>query len=172
MSSFETTGEIDKNILKEIKPYFISKKKKIVFACFLAVFNCVMLIDFIINNDQGRIWFAAILDIILIAEYFIILNTQLKIYNKRLKETIGTDSVTYTTSFDEVGVNIKNHATNGSGNIKYSDVNRIVETRNTFMIITKANQFTLVFKECLKDAQKKEIIEFLKDKCKDIKLLK
>ena len=53
--------------------------------------------------------------------------------------------------------------TNARSKIQAVHFRRVAETENLYIIFTKANQYMLVFKNCLDEAQRELFIAFLKE---------
>ena len=88
---------------------------------------------------------------------------------KRIQETTNAREYEGTTSFGDESLTMKNHSTNGVINICYDNIHRFVETNNYYALFTKADQFVLVNKKDIEQAQKKEeFLSFIKSHCTNI----
>lgn len=107
---------------------------------------------------------------LLIGEQFILPNKYIKINLQRLTENTNKKESKYTTSFEENGLKIQNHSTNGTITINYDNFSKLVETKHTYSLFTRANQFAPIFKENLEITKQEDLIKFVKEKCPKIKL--
>ncbi len=92
------------------------------------------------------------------AEYFVGVNNYVKVHTRRLRETTGADMCEYTTSFNDIGFVLHNHATGGTTTIAYENLCRFKETQSYFVLFTKANQFGVVNKAQIEAAGQREAL--------------
>lgn len=161
MHCFETTGVIDETVTQEVYAHMLSKERRygligcIVVPAVLAIV-CVMWS----YETLGAVAFTAAA---LITYYAYIVRRQgVQISIARLRESYDSEEYRVTTWFDESGITTQNHVTNGVGSIRSAHYSRIVETKRLFILFTKANQITIVFKDCLDEAEQAAFISFLK----------
>ena len=91
---------------------------------------------------------------------------------KRMAEAYPEGYVRVETYFSEEGIELHNLSNGGKGTLSYGAVQRVAETEHYFYLSTKANQFTLVFKEMLTPEQKQGFLPFLREKCPEIKVVR
>ncbi|MGL5038076.1 MAG: YcxB family protein [Aeromonas sp.] len=175
---FETTGIVNENILKELKKYNMSPKRKkllviVSIVCSLLGLLCISLalIDF--NGSKTFYIIFGGIDIVLsiIGVWIIIYSSNKfhKINMDILGELYESSEFKLTVYFNEKGVIINNLSTEATIEIKYEFFDRMLETDNTYTLVTKANQYAIVFKSCLDNEQTYRFEEFIKEKCKNIK---
>ena len=70
------------------------------------------------------------------------------------------------------GVHIHNLSNGGDSLLRYENFARAAETENVFFVISKMQQFFLVFKDCLTLEQQKSFLPFLKEKCPKLKIMR
>ena len=162
MNLFETKSIISENSIKELKLYLISSRQKIP-----AILGVILSI-------YASIYFRSAFFIMLIFIFLSIIpfsiKQNIKIMIKRIQETTNTSEYECTTSFGDESLTFLNHSTNGITNIYYDNIYRLVETNNYYALFTKAEQFVLVNKKDIDQAQKKdEFFSFIKSHCKNLK---
>ena len=64
----------------------------------------------------------------------------------------------------------RNLETDGSVLLRYEDIAYLSESKHCFAIMTRGQQFTLIFKDCLTDEQKKSFIHDMKQRCPKLKV--
>jgi len=167
MNSFETTGTVDENILKELKTFLMNKKEKtlILSARFIAM---ILGFFFLYLRKYGIaiIFFSGAM--IFILEYYILLNKILKVNLKKMEESNGSTSIKYTTSLGKTYVNLFNHNSGTQIQIAYGNFIKMTETKHVIALFTESNQFIVIFKEDLFDSQIQGCMDFLKSKCKNL----
>lgn len=87
---------------------------------------------------------------------------------KCILETTNTQECCFTTSFQEDGAHIVNHATGASVTINYDHVKKLVETKHYFYIFTKI-QFLVIFKAGLNQSQVEQFVPYIKAHCPKIR---
>lgn len=163
---FETTGKINESLLQEIKRYMLNPKQNNIFL-FARVFLGALGVLFLLSKNYLWLFICIVCVVVFTFEAIIIRNKMMKIMLDRMTENTGAPESTYTTSFTDDGIQIKNHETNATAIIKYETIIKFIETNSVFILFTKAWQFTVVFKAELE--HKDEFIAFLKSKPTQIK---
>jgi len=159
---FETKSIISENSIKELKLYLISPRQKIpaILGIILSIYASIYF--------RSAFFIVLIFIFISIIPFSIMQNIKMMI--KRIQETTNAREYECTTSFGDESMTMINHSTNGTTNILYDNIHRFVETNNYYALFTKAEQFVLVNKKDIEQAQKKEeFISFIKSHCKNLK---
>lgn len=164
---FETTGIVNDELLKVLKKYLVPSKLKNFIKIMVIICALLGFISIFISRVLAGIFFLAAG--IFIAEYFYAINKFYKIGMQRIEETIGKRETKYKVYFDEIGAIVNNLDTGAKGHMKYDLFVRIVETHDVYAIFTKANQFFIIFKDCLEEGQGNEFKKFIKEKCQNLK---
>jgi len=87
---------------------------------------------------------------------------------ERDRETSGGAEACRVVSFHDDKIHVHNENTGGKVYLNYDSIVRFVDTKSTYTLITKTNQFVPVNKITLTQKNKNEVfIHFLKDKCKN-----
>ena len=168
---YETTGVVDESFFKSIKYDVIPKKNKRIIRCcnmivFLCMITCVflkLLLPFIVS------FFGLIIFCI---TYHLVLQKAFKLSVQRLKETTNKESYVVTTKFLEDGVVILTDYNEEEKIFKYNNLDSLVETKTCYLLFTKALQYIIIFKEQLTKSDKKDLIDFLKNKSVKIDVYK
>ena len=100
------------------------------------------------------------------------LQKSFKLSVQRLKETTNKESYVVTTKFLEDGVVILNDYNEEEKIFKYNNLDSLVETKTCYLLFTKALQYIIIFKEQLTESDKKDLIDFLKNKSVKIDVYK
>lgn len=169
MDLFETQSVMNEDTFKELKKYLMPQGSRITLITAIIIAACFLIIAAVAKfyTLTGAL---AVVIIAFILEYVLLLNKCVNVSLKRLQETTQAKECTYTTSFSDIGFKIKNHVTNGTATIAYDDIKRFIETENYYTLFTKTNQFGVINKKAIDEANKKEeLINFLKHNCKNIR---
>ena len=169
MDSFQTQSVINESTFRALRKYLMPRKQKLFFFACIALF-AVLLVISIITKYNSVIVVLALGIIVLTTEYFILLNRLVKISVNRLQETAHSKESLHETSLTDTGFKMINHSTNGAAIIDYNDIVRFVETEKFYALFTKANQFGIINRQTIDEANKKEaLVTFLKERCKKIR---
>ena len=90
----------------------------------------------------------------------------------RLRESYPDGSCRYESFFTVDGIHIHNLSSGGETLLRYEHFARAAEAERVFFIISKTQQFFLVFKDCLTPEQQKSFLPFLKEKCPKLKIMR
>lgn len=174
---FETKGILNEKILEELSKYVISSKKRktILISAFISALLGIAISSLGMVDSHLNLSFMIIglcFFIFAFAAIFYSIyspNIFLKANRDILGEVSDTNEIKIKVYFDEDGVIIDKLNLSPKTKIKYEFFNRILETPHTFFLLTKANQYALVFKECLNEDELNKFKQFIKGKCKNIK---
>lgn len=168
---YRTSGVIGESTLQEISGLVLWPKRmwaRRIFTVITAIFALLMLVT------QNYTHFA-----ILAACTFLLVwlprkmrKSNLDTAVKRLHESYSSGRMQMETWFTEEGVAMHNLTDGAQLVLPYGNLQRVKETERYFYILTKASQFTLVFKDLLTPEQKQSFLPFLKEKCPQIKVVK
>jgi len=164
MSHFIIKSIVNKGTYKEIGWRLISRPEKIYFA--VVLFCGVMAAIFFATGGQYLFTFGAILFTILVPIFYIRnLKQAAKLHFKRIHESTGTNELELEISFNDDRVTIFCIATNGTSFVEYENFARIAETKNMYVIFTKARQFIVISKdELVEKSERKRFIKFIASK--------
>jgi hypothetical protein len=89
---------------------------------------------------------------------------------QRQQECEGTSELKLAISFLDENIKIHNLRAGGTIYMKYDSIVKLAETKNLYVLFTKAKQFIAVNKTILFQEQKNnDFIRFVKDKCINVK---
>lgn len=163
MECFKTTGTLNESMVREVNTCMLSKEQRYTLIGCIIIFALLFMYCIARRYEiLGAVVFTSA--IFLVYYYTYVLKKQsLKLNIARLREISGAEGYQMSTWFDHTGINIQNYMTNATSKIQAVHFRRVAETENLYIIFTKANQYMLVFKNCLDEAQRKLFIAFLKE---------
>lgn len=171
----ETTGILNEEILKELSKYAIPPKRKKFFQIYSIIFGVLGALYIILGVVKSRniyilygvsfFCFSAVTiwGVVYFKKNFMKLNIKI------LDECVDARELKTKVFFDEDGVIVNNLTTSSTIKIKYDNFVRIVETSSVYFLVTEANLYAIVDKECLNNEQLDIFKKIIKDKCKNIK---
>ena len=153
--------------LKILKKYSISPKVKNFLKIF-AIISAIFALICIPVSLKFSIFFAFLV-LVFILEYFFSYKyfLQKKPFYNEGKYRIN--EYCYKVFFDETGAVVNNLSIGATVQLKYDAFVRIEEINNMYVLFTKANQYIIVFKDCLDNKQVNDFKTFIKERCKNIK---
>jgi len=165
MDYFEVESIVNKDTYNELMWHRIPKSVKILVVIIL--FGCTM-------SAIGGHYDAAVSGLAMVVIFSLMLlfahKRNVKITLQRQKEREETSELKLAISFLDEEIKIHNLRAGGAIYVNYDSIARFVETKNLYVLFTKANQFVAVNKTILIQEQKrKDFIRFVKDKCKNVK---
>lgn len=168
MERFQVSHNIiDKDILMELKKYMLAPWQKI-----MLFVTAIVAVIFAFFNFVAQDYLMAIILVLLggmvIFEIFWLRYNQINKILKTMLEETGKDSHVYTLNFSRDSIVIHNCDMASDQKIEYNRIKRLVETKNTYTIFAKGNQFAIIRKEALK-INPEELVAFLKQKDTKIK---
>ena len=170
-NKYRTSGVIDESTYQEIGKIAMNRKY-IWFTRIAAV--VMMLLAALMLIAQNKFYMVLCL---VLAVFFAlcprrILKKQLKVVIKRMQEAYPSGSMQMETWFTGEGVAVHNLTDGGQIMLPYGTLQRVAETERYFYLVTKATQFTLVFKDLLTPEERKAFLPFVQGKCPDIKVVR
>ena len=93
-----------------------------------------------------------------------------KITLARLTEQAGKSSIRVESFFNVDGFAVHNLETENAFLLRYDDITFLSETEHYFAVMTRGQQFSLIFKDCLTDEQKRSFQSDLKQRCPKLKI--
>ncbi|MEF9953546.1 MAG: YcxB family protein [Clostridium sp.] len=166
---FETSGVYNEDILRETSRYEYNSRQKWTFIIMVLILlgggTLYINIGYI---KLGYIYFLA--TILAFGLVYIVNRLKYKKSIMALYEQYNCTEVRYKTEFDDEGIIIHNLNTGSIGRIRYCRFEKIIEKDKIFIIITKAQQSTFVFKDCLSKDEIEEFKIYIKERCPKIRL--
>lgn len=158
---------IDENILGELKRQMIEPWRKLL----LIATVIVALVLAVINFSTQEIWMGCLFFVLggaCFVEIFWLSQKKYKDVIKTMEKETGKTENIYTMIFGNDGLTIHNCDMGTDNKMIYTSIQRIVETKSTYTIFGKKNQFAIIRKDCLK-VSIQELCDFLKTKDTHIK---
>ena len=177
MEQFETKVTINKETFRELRKHMKPPREKIrvaILSVWLVLFGIGLMV-FRPSDMSGVLVGIGLFAIIfgLAGPFLHHLNFHYvtKINQRRVAESAGgKTTIEYTASFTEDEIKIYFPTSEGTAHIKYDAIRRFAETARWYALFTKENQFIVVDKLCLVQAQKSEaFLRFLKEKCNKVR---
>lgn len=169
MKQFETHSVIGRETFEELGRHVMSVKTQMAFTGMVGAFVGLAVVALIFKSyiNMAILLVAALL---FAAEYAIIIRKNIKRNVAQLRETTNMDACNYTTSFSDAGVEVENQATGAQATIAYDNIVRLVETKNLYMLSTKANQLVIVNRTAIDGAgQREDFLRFLRERCGNVR---
>ena len=171
MDQYRTSGTMNGDTLREFSKYFLPPRSKWMALMFILIFGAAAALNFMGGNTVMAVICTAAA-VVFIVEVPLLKRKMLWNNIARLRENYPDGSCRYETFFTVDGVHIHNLSNGGESLLRYENFARAAETENVFFVISKMQQFFLVFKDCLTPEQQKSFLPFLKEKCPKLKIIR
>ena len=171
MDQYRTSGTMNEDTLREFSKYFLPPKSKLMALIFILVFGVTAVLNFM-GGNMVMAAIAAIAVVVFIVEVPLIKRRMLRNNIARLRENYPSGCCRYESFFVVDGVHIHNLSNGGESLLRSENFARAAETEHVFFVISKMQQFFLVFKDCLTPEQQKSFLPFLKEKCPKLKIMR
>lgn len=166
---YKTEGRIDKQFYNRMGKHFYTIKTRVFRAVYILLCLVLAVRYFWLEIYYAVFIFLAFAAFFGIIWYVIGKKKSLKVFAERLVESSGVDYIEYSADFEDDGVVCINKTSGGTNKFVYSSFVELAETDFEFLLFTKAWQVVPIFKSDLTEAEKGELLEFLKGKCSGIK---
>jgi len=162
MSFFTIKSVVNKETYKEIWWQLISKSEKI---CIAMVLFCALMaaIFFAVEGLYVFSFGAIVLALVLPLFFYRNIKKAVKLQFQRINESTGADELELDISFNVDKITIFCPMTNGTSFIEYKNLEKLVKTKNMYVLLTKARQFIAVDKAELAE-KRKEFLRFVRSK--------
>lgn len=172
LDQYRTSGTLDEAAIKETAKIYVPTWYRWMNRVFCVFCFLLFLLFSLVGKNVGFsclfLFFMAIF-----ASYPTLLRRKhWKLAIIRLTEQTGTSSFQMESFFNVDGLVVHNLETDGSVLLRYEDIAFLSESKRYFALMTKGQQFTLIFKDCLTDEQKKNFIHDMKQRCPKLKVRK
>jgi len=170
MDQYRTSGVIDEAAIKETAKIFIPSWYRRLTGTF-----CILsfLMALFLGFGVKKIGFACffLLFTALFASYPALHRRRSgKITAARLAEQAGSCSLRIESFFNMDGLVVHNLNTDGSILLRYDSIAFLSQSKHYFAVMTKGQQFSILFKDCLLPEQIESFVPFLKEKCPKLKI--
>lgn len=168
-NKYRTSGVVDESTLQEINR-LILWPKRMWFRWIATVIIALWAVFMLVTRSYAYFIILAACIALLVWMPRKIRKSTLDNAVKRLHESYASGFMQMETWFTEEGVAMHNLTDGAQLVLSYGSIQMVKETERYFYLLTKANQFTLVFKNMLTPEQKQSFLPYLREKCPDIKL--
>ena len=170
MDPYRTSGTIDEAVIKETIGIFIPTWYRRLTGTLCAV---SLLFVLIFAFEAKKFLFAAffLLFAALFASYPALLRRRFfKITTVRMREQAGTLSLPFESFFTVDGLSVHNLKADASAVLRYEDIAFALKSKRCFAVMTRGQQFSVIFKEHLTDEQQKNFLPDLKRRCPNLQI--
>ena len=171
MDQYRTSGVWDENAYREISRFAVSRSRIWFMRVFAAVMMLFTLFMLLAQNHAYTIFFAVFAVLFAIGP-MLIRKRYLHGALKLLRETYPDGFVRMESFFTVDGLSLHNLNSGGQHVLPYGSIWQMRETEHYFFLRTRANQFTLIFKDCLTPEQQESLAPFLRERCPQLKILR
>lgn len=162
-----THNIVNQDILNEIKRYMVAPWQQYM----LIVTGIIALIASVLNlvNQQYPIgMILLVLCFVCFFEIYWLTKKKYKTILETMQEETNKDENIYTMIFGNDSLTIRNCDMATDNKMAYEHIKKIIETKSTYTLFGKKNQFAILRKDCLK-MKPEELFDFLKTKRTKIK---
>ena len=170
MDQYRTSGTFNEAAIKETAKIYVPSWYRWLNRVFCAFSFLMFLLSSLVGKDVGFSCFFLFAVAVFVSYPALLRRRHWKLAVTRLTEQAGTSSFRLETFFNVDGLVARNLETDGSVLLRYEDIAYLSESKHCFAIMTRGQQFTLIFKDCLTDEQKKSFIHDMKQRCPKLKV--
>lgn len=171
MDQYRTSGTMNEDTLREFSKYLLPSRSKWLALMFILIFGAAAALNFAGGNMVMAVICAAAA-VVFMAEIPLLKRKMLRNNIARLRENYPAGACRYESFFTVDGIHLHNLSNGGESLLRYESFARAAETESVFFVISKTQQFFLVFKNCLTPEQQKSFLPFLKEKCPKLKVMR
>lgn len=171
MDQYRTSGTMNEDTLREFAKYMLPPRSKRLALIFVLCFSGTAVLNFVGGNMVMAV-ICAVAAAIFIVEVPLIKRRMLRNNIARFRESYPDGACRYESFFTVDGIQIHNLSNGGESLLRYEDFSRAAETEHVFFVISKMQQFFVVFKDCLTPEQRRSFVPFLKEKCPKLKVMR
>ena len=162
---------MNEDTLREFSKYLLPPRSKWLARIFVLLFAAIAVLNYVGGNIVMAV-IAALAVVVFLVEVPLLKRRMLRNNINRLRENYPGGSCRYESFFTVDGIHLHNLSNSGETLLRYEHFARVAETENVFFIISKMQQFFLVFKDCLTPEQRDSFLPFLKEKCPKLKIMR
>jgi len=167
---FVSINVINRDTYKKLKWHFVSKGENLLLVAGLLL-GIMAAIRGIAEQQYMPMAFGIFCALLIATNLVVKPERIIKINLQRAQETTGQTDLEIITSFTDEKIKLHNITTGNTTYLGYDAIKRIVETKDMYILFSKANQFVLVDKTTLIQQQNTEDFkQFLRDKCKHVSI--
>ena len=170
-NKYRTSGVIDESTLQEINR-LILWPKHMWFRRIATVIIAIWALFMLVTRSHAYFIILAACIFLLVWRPRKIRRSSLDNAVKRLHESYASGFMQMETWFTEEGIAMHNLTDGAQLVLAYGSIRMVKETERYFYLLTKANQFTLVFKNMLTHEERAGFLPFLQEKCQNLKVIR
>ncbi len=171
MDQYRTSGTMDEGTLREFGKYLLPPRSKWLALLFIVLFCGSAALNFV-GGNMILVVVCIIAALVFAVELPLLKRRLLRNNIARLREAYPSGFCRYESFFTAEGVQIHNLSNGGETLFRYEHFARAAETEHVFFVISRMQQFFVVFKDCLTPEQQKNFLPFLKEKCPKLKIMR
>ena len=172
MDQYRTSGILDEAAIKETAKIYVPTWYRWLNRMFCVFCFLLFLLSSLVGKDVGMSCFCLACVVIFSSYPTLLRRKYWKLTITRLMEQAGISSLRMESFFNMDGLVVHNLETDASVLLRYEDIAFLSESKRCFALMTRGQQFTLVFKDGLTDEQKKNFIHDMKQRCPRLKVRK
>ena len=162
---FTATGVMDEKFLSKHARY-TDVGRKMTFITALYLLMSLAWLGLYLHSTQG--WLLVLLGV---CSVFVWLQPR-RCYQRWLEKHMPDDEMAYTVSCTDRGVMVENQANGDRTTMDYAHIDRVVETEETLLVLSRAKQMTAFFKASLTEQECGELLDYLRGKGIRVKSMK
>ncbi|MGN1019267.1 MAG: hypothetical protein ACI4O7_02745 [Aristaeellaceae bacterium] len=164
LGRFSTTGVLDEDFLRRHVNVWIPRRTLVYLIVVAVVITALGLGLWISSGSALYLAFTAVWALIVILRLLSYRHRVLRQAVNRLKESAPDGEMLLTTSCTEQGVRVENQTTGGVMTIGYDRLDWAMDTEDAVLVMSRARQMTVFFKDSLTEHDTAELLALLKDK--------
>lgn len=169
--SFEAIGVSNKETLMETKNHLLPGFIRPMMTMTSIAFLCQSIYEMIHASIFMSIFFILLALLVYIIYRHGLISTVNR-YIQSMKGYMHTENMVYQLKFDDEYLCVSINEADINIQIPYSDFVKIIETKNLYLMKTKAGNPVIITKHSLSNVSKEDLKEFLKKKCTNVKKIK
>ena len=162
---------MNEDTLREFAKYLLPPRSKWLALMFILIFGAAAALNFVGGNTVMAV-ICTVAAAVFIVEVPLLKRKMLRNNIARLRENYPDGACRYESFFTVDGIQIHNLSNGGESLLRYESFSRVAETEHVFFVISKMQQFFLVFKDCLTPEQQRSFVSFLKERCPKLKVMR
>jgi len=170
VDQYRTSGVLDENTYREISR-FLLPRRYVLFIRIYAIVAAIFAVLMFFSKNYFYMVLLLLITILFAMGPMLLRKLYLHRTLKRMRE-VRAEPQCMEIFFTLEGVTLHNPDSGKQAVLPYETIRSAAETEHYFFLNTKANQFTLVFKDCLSPEQKSSFIPFMKEKCPGLKIMR
>ncbi len=181
VTRFETCGDLTSTLLdKSYRAFMARYKHPWVHRVLVGVIalESVALAVLKLMNGEGIRAVSGVTPLLMVAAIYLLMNVLInwissygaKMTVRRFEEETPSGIAAYTVAFSDAQVHLQNHANGASGAIALSNMKRLMQVEDIWVLVTKTGAFVPVFVSQLSETDRESVLQLLKQNNPKIKI--